>query len=63
MATRTYKSEPMAAAHEMMEGLHQGGAIDEQTMHDFDTACLFLPNKPERDAKQRGSIRLRNTRR
>lgn len=55
MATNTYKSEPMAAVHEMMEGLHQGGAIDEQTMRDFDAVCLFLAPEPERDAQQRGS--------
>ena len=40
MATKTYKSEAMAAVHEMMEGLHQGGAIDKQTMREFDAACL-----------------------
>ncbi len=45
----------MAAVHEMMEGLRQGGAIDEQTMRDFDTACLFLAPEPERRARQRGS--------
>jgi putative transcriptional regulator len=40
MATTTYKSEAMAAVHEMMEGLHQGGAIDKRTMREFDEACL-----------------------
>ncbi len=55
MATRTYKSEPMAAVHEMMEGLRHSGSIDEQTMHDFDAACLSLVTEPERDAQQRGS--------
>ena len=40
MAAKTYKSEAMAAVHEMMEGLHQGGAIDKQTMREFDAACL-----------------------
>jgi putative transcriptional regulator len=39
MATKTYKSEPMAAVHEMMEGLRQGGAIEERTMREFDAAC------------------------
>jgi len=37
---KTYKSEPLAALHEMMEGLHQGGAIDKTTMRQFDQACL-----------------------
>lgn len=36
----TYKSEAMAAVHEMMEGFHQSGAIDKRTMRDFDQACL-----------------------
>jgi len=55
MATRTYKSEPMAAVHEMMEGLRRGGAIDEQTMRDFDAACLSLAPRPEPGEQQRGS--------
>ncbi len=37
---RTYKSEALAAVHEMMEGLHQAGAIDKQTLRRFDEACL-----------------------
>jgi putative transcriptional regulator len=40
VVTKTYKSEAMAAVHEMMEGIHQGGAIDKQTMREFDEACL-----------------------
>ena len=38
--TKTYKSEAMAAVHEMMEGLHEAGSIDKRTMRDFDEACL-----------------------
>jgi putative transcriptional regulator len=38
--TKTYKSEAMAAVHEMMEGFQQTGAIDKQTMREFDEACL-----------------------
>lgn len=38
--TKVYKSEAMAAVHEMMEGFHQSGAIDKQTMREFDEACL-----------------------
>ena len=45
----------MAAVHEMMEGLRQGGAIDEQTMRDFDASCLSLAPEPERCAKELGS--------
>jgi len=37
---KTYKSDAMAAIHEMMEGFHQSGAIDKQTMREFDEACL-----------------------
>ena len=39
----------MAAIHEMMEDLHQGGVIDKQTMRRFDAACLtpMRPFKPE----------------
>ena len=38
--TKTYKSEPLAALHEMMEGLYEGGAIDKTTMRAFDKSCL-----------------------
>jgi putative transcriptional regulator len=37
---KIYKSEATAAVHEMMEGFHQSGAIDKQTMREFDEACL-----------------------
>ena len=37
---RTYKSEALAAVHEMIEGLHEGGAIDKRTLREFDEACL-----------------------
>lgn len=37
---RTYKCEALAAVHEMMEGLHDAGAIDKQTLREFDEACL-----------------------
>ena len=38
--SKAYKSEAMAAVHEMMEGFYQSGAIDKQTMCEFDDACL-----------------------
>ncbi|WP_320203642.1 helix-turn-helix domain-containing protein [Agrobacterium rosae] len=38
--SKSYKSEAMAAIHEMMEGFHESGAIDKQTMREFDDACL-----------------------
>lgn len=37
---KTYKSEALSAVHEMMEGLHGAGAIDKQTMREFDDTCL-----------------------
>ena len=39
----------MAAIHEMMESLHEVGAIDKQTMREFDEACLTTvhPLTPE----------------
>lgn len=37
---KVYKSEAMAAIHETMEGLFEIGAIDKQTMREFDGACL-----------------------
>lgn len=35
-----YQSEALAAIHEMMEALHEIGAVDKQTMREFDEACL-----------------------
>ena len=37
---RKYRSEAMAAVHETMEALREIGAIDKQTMRQFDEACL-----------------------
>jgi putative transcriptional regulator len=37
---KRYRSDAMAAIHEMMEDLHDGGVIDKQTMRRFDDACL-----------------------
>ncbi|RMI14610.1 DNA-binding transcriptional regulator [Sinorhizobium meliloti] len=37
---KKYKSEAMAAIHETMEGLFEIGAIDKQTMREFDEGCL-----------------------
>ena len=47
--SRKYRSEAMAAIHEMMQDLHDGGVIDKQTMRHFDDACLtpIRPLKPE----------------
>lgn len=41
--SRTYKSDVLAAVHELMEGFHQSGAIEKQTMREFDEACIATP--------------------
>ena len=38
--TKKYRSEAFAAIHETMEALHETGAINKQTMREFDAACL-----------------------
>lgn len=38
--SKKYRSDAMAAIHETMEALHDGGAIDKQAMRRFDDACL-----------------------
>jgi len=49
VTTKTYKSEAMAAVHQMMEGLYERGTIDKQTMREFDEGCLIAAPvlKPE----------------
>ena len=38
--TKNYKSDAMAAIHETMESLNEIGAVDKQTMRQFDETCL-----------------------
>ena len=47
---KKYRSEAYAAIHETMEALHEVGAINKQTMRDFDESCLTpaQPMPPER---------------
>ena len=47
---KKYRSEAYAAIHETMEALHEVGAIDKQTMREFDESCLTpaQPRPPER---------------
>jgi putative transcriptional regulator len=49
MATKTYKSEALAALHGMVEGFYEVGAIDKRTMREFDESCLIAAPalKPE----------------
>lgn len=46
---KKYRSEAFAAIHETMEALHDVGAINKQTMREFDDSCLtpVLPMSPE----------------
>ena len=37
---KKHKSEALASVHEMMEGIHESGLIDKQTMREFDDTCL-----------------------
>lgn len=37
---KKYRSEAFAAIHETMEALRDVGAIDKQTMREFDDACM-----------------------
>jgi putative transcriptional regulator len=37
---KKYQSDALAAIHETMEALHEVGAVDKQTMREFDEACL-----------------------
>lgn len=38
--SKKYRSDAFAAIHETMEALHEIGAIPQQTMREFDDACL-----------------------
>lgn len=38
--TKKYRSEALGAIHETMEALQEIGAVDKQTMREFDEACL-----------------------
>jgi putative transcriptional regulator len=37
---KKYRSDALSAIHETMEALHEIGAVDKQTMREFDDACL-----------------------
>lgn len=48
MTTKKYRSKALAAIHETIEALHEVGAVDKQTMREFDETCLtpVRPLKP-----------------
>ena len=43
---RIYRSDALAAVHEVMDGFRQSGAINGEMMREFDAACLSAPNQP-----------------
>jgi putative transcriptional regulator len=47
--SKKYRSNAMAAIHEIMQDLRDGGAIDKRTMRRFDEGCLtpIRPLKPK----------------
>ena len=47
--SKKYRSDAMAAIHEMMKDLHDGVIINKKTMRRFDVACLtpIRPLKPK----------------
>ncbi|WP_240733784.1 hypothetical protein ABEB33_21500 [Herbaspirillum huttiense] len=49
--TKKYLGKAYAAIHETMEALYDIGAIDKQTMREFDHTCLtpIMPMPPARD--------------
>lgn len=38
--TKKYRSDAFAAIHETMDALHEAGAVNKQTMREFNAACL-----------------------
>lgn len=57
---KRYKSDALAAVHETMNALHQVGAIDKQTLREFDISCLtpISPMTPDRIRALRERERL-----
>lgn len=37
---KKYRSKPLAALHETVQGLHRLGLVDTKTMREFDASCL-----------------------
>lgn len=56
-AASAYESEIAGAIHEMVEGFHEAGVVDKQTMRKFDELCL-TPT-PSFDAAQIRALRAR----
>ena len=58
--SRTYRSEVAASVHEMIEGFHQAGLVDKQTLREFDASCLApvepLPPEEIRAIRERERV-------
>lgn len=39
---RKYRSKPLGALHETVQGLHRLGLVDTKTMREFDASCLTV---------------------
>ncbi len=44
---RVFRSDALESLYEIMEALYEVGAIDDETMHEFDAVCLAAT--PSRD--------------
>jgi putative transcriptional regulator len=53
-----FKSDAFEAIHSAASGLYRVGAVDKETMRDFDESCLSVP--PEIEPQQIKSIRENN---
>ena len=60
MKDKEYRSEALAAIHETMAVLHEIGAINKQTMRQFDESCLTAVRKLQpaeiRDLREREHV-------
>jgi putative transcriptional regulator len=51
-ATRTHRSDAFEAMHSAAAGLNAIGAIDKQTMREFDVTCLVDPDLKASDVRR-----------
>ena len=65
---KQYRSPLMASVHETAKDLYAAGVMDEQTLREFDRACLVHPSASCDDrstgvfpAAERGQIRAEDT--
>lgn len=49
--TKRYKSDVLAAVHELAQGMHDVGAISDARMRGYDEACLAAPGEPATAAR------------